>query len=162
MNPTITIEMEGGAVMTFELLPEIAPLTVANFLDLTAQGFYNGLIFHRVIEGFMIQGGCPDGEGTGGPGYEIKGEFALNGVENNIKHEPGVLSMARGGDPDSAGCQFFIMHKTSQHLDGSYAAFGKILTGLEHVDEIAETETDHNDRPVNVQRIKSITINKQE
>ncbi|MDR2167929.1 MAG: peptidylprolyl isomerase [Clostridiales bacterium] len=152
------IEMENGGTMTFELFPEIAPITVANFIDLARQNFYDGLIFHRVIPGFMIQGGCPNGSGTGGPGYGIKGEFAKNGVENNLIHRAGVLSMARSGDPDSAGSQFFIMHNDAPHLDGSYAAFGEILSGLEVVDEIASTETDHNDRPLAEQRIKAITI----
>jgi len=158
MNPQITIEMENGGTMNFELLPETAPISVANFLDLVSQGFYNGLIFHRVIPGFMIQGGCPEGAGTGGPGHTIKGEFAQNGIENDIAHEAGVLSMARSRDPDSAGSQFFIMHGTSPHLDGSYAAFGKILSGIEVVNEIAATETDHMDKPLEDWRIKTITI----
>ena len=162
MNPTITMEMESGGVMTFELFPEIAPISVANFVDLVSQGFYNGLIFHRVISGFMIQGGCPDGTGMGNPGYAIKGEFSANGVDNDLAHDPGVLSMARSGNPDSAGSQFFIMHEKSDHLDGSYAAFGKILTGMEVVNEIAATETDYNDRPTADQRIKSITVNSKE
>ena len=157
MNPKVRIEMESGGVMTFELHPDVAPISVANFLDLVAQGFYDGLIFHRVIPGFMIQGGCPDGTGMGGPGYGIKGEFAINGIDNTIKHEPGVLSMARSQNPDSAGSQFFIMHETSPHLDGSYAAFGTILSGIEVVNEIAACETDPGDRPTTDQRIKTIT-----
>jgi peptidyl-prolyl cis-trans isomerase B (cyclophilin B) len=131
---------------------------VANFLELAGQGFYDGLIFHRVIPGFMIQGGCPNGSGTGGPGHTIKGEFAINGVENDIKHTAGVLSMARAADPDSAGSQFFIMHEDSPHLDGSYAAFGKILTGMETVNEIASTQTNFDDRPAIEQKIKKLEI----
>ncbi len=156
-NPVITIEMEDGKVIKAELYPEIAPNTVNNFLSLVQKGFYNGLIFHRVIRGFMIQGGCPDGNGMGGPGYSIKGEFAHNGFANDLAHTEGVLSMARSMMPDSAGSQFFIMHKTSPHLDGEYAAFGKVIEGLEAVNEIAETATDYNDRPLNDQRIKSMT-----
>jgi len=160
MNPQVTIEMENGGIMTLELYPEIAPQTVANFVELVEKGFYDGLIFHRVIPGFMIQGGCPDGTGMGGPGYGINGEFAKNGVQNDLEHTAGVLSMARSNDPNSAGSQFFIMHKHSPHLDGSYAAFGKIISGQEVVDAIAETETDHSDRPLAEQRIKNITISK--
>lgn len=157
-NPVITITMENGDVMKGELYPEIAPNTVNNFNSLVNKGFYNGLIFHRVINGFMIQGGCPDGTGMGGPGYSIKGEFAQNGFPNDLKHTPGVLSMARAMHPDSAGSQFFIMHQTSPHLDGAYAAFGKITEGLEIVNKIAETDTDYSDRPLTPQVIRSITV----
>ena len=158
MNPKVTIEMEYGDTMILELYPEIAPITVENFVNLAKQGFYDRLIFHRIIPGFMIQGGCPEGSGMGGPGHSIKGEFASNGVENNLKHEAGVLSMARSQDPDSAGSQFFIMHGTSTHLDGNYAAFGRIIQGQEVVNRIAETETDMSDRPLEMQRIKSVTV----
>lgn len=157
-NPIVTIEMENGNVIKAELYPEIAPISVNNFISLIHKNFYDGLIFHRVIRGFMIQGGCPDGTGMGGPGYSIKGEFAANGVENNLKHTEGVLSMARAMHPDSAGSQFFIMHKTSPHLDGQYAAFGKVIEGLENVNKIAETATDYNDRPLETCRIKSMTV----
>lgn len=157
-NPIITMTMESGDVMKFELYPEIAPNTVKNFISLTNKGFYDGLIFHRVINGFMIQGGCPDGIGTGNPGYSIKGEFSENGFQNDLKHEPGVLSMARSMMPNSAGSQFFIMHKTSPHLDGSYAAFGKITEGLEVVDKIATTPTDYMDRPLEDQVIKKVEV----
>ena len=157
-NPIVTITMENGDVMKAELYPEIAPNTVKNFISLVSKGYYDGLIFHRVINGFMIQGGCPDGTGMGGPGYSIKGEFAGNGFENNLKHEPGVLSMARAMHPDSAGSQFFIMHKTSPHLDGQYAAFGKVTEGLDVVNKIAETRTDYSDRPIEEQKIKSMTV----
>ena len=150
--------MESGAVIKAELYPEIAPNTVNNFISLVNKGFYNGLIFHRVIKGFMIQGGCPSGTGTGGPGYQIKGEFSMNGFNNPLKHTEGVLSMARAMHPDSAGSQFFIMHKTSPHLDGQYAAFGKVIEGLENVNKIAETRTDWSDRPVDPQVIKSVTV----
>ena len=136
-NPVVTIEMENGDIIKAELYPEIAPNTVNNFISLVKKGFYNGLNFHRVINGFMIQGGCPQGTGTGGPGYSIKGEFSQNGVQNDLAHTPGVLSMARAMHPDSAGSQFFIMHKTSPHLDGAYAAFGKVIEGLDVVDKIA-------------------------
>ena len=156
-NPIITITMENGDVMKAELYPEIAPNTVNNFLSLVGKGFYDGLIFHRVIKGFMIQGGCPDGTGMGGPGYTIRGEFAHNGFQNELKHTEGVLSMARAMHPDSAGSQFFIMHKTSPHLDGEYAAFGKITEGMDIVNKIAETATDWSDRPKTPQRIASIT-----
>ena len=156
-NPIITITMENGDVIKAELYPEIAPESVNNFLSLVNKGFYDGLIFHRVIKGFMIQGGDPEGTGMGGPGYSIKGEFAANGIKNDLKHTEGVLSMARSQHPDSAGSQFFIMHKTSPHLDGSYAAFGKVTEGIENVNKIAETETDYSDRPLKEQRIKSIT-----
>ena len=156
-NPIVTFTMESGAVIKAELYPEIAPNTVNNFISLVSKGFYNGLIFHRVIKGFMIQGGCPSGTGTGGPGYQIKGEFSMNGFNNPLKHTEGVLSMARAMHPDSAGSQFFIMHKTSPHLDGQYAAFGKVIEGLENVNKIAETRTDWSDRPVEPQVIKSVT-----
>lgn len=158
-NPIVTIEMEDGKIIKAELYPDVAPNTVKNFISLIHQGFYNGLIFHRIIKDFMIQGGCPDGNGTGGPGYSIKGEFARNGFVNELKHEPGVLSMARAMHPDSAGSQFFIMHKTSPHLDGQYAAFGKVTEGMEHVNAIAEeTQTDYMDRPFDDVVIKKITV----
>ena len=157
-NPIVTIEMDNGNQIIAELYPEIAPVSVANFVSLINKGFYDGLIFHRVIEGFMIQGGCPDGNGTGGPGYHIKGEFAINGFENNLAHEPGVLSMARSGMPDSAGSQFFIMHKTSPHLDGQYAAFGRVSEGMDIVNSIAVTPVDYGDRPETPQVIKTITV----
>ena len=157
-NPIVTITMENGDVMKAELYPEIAPNTVNNFIDLVQKGFYDGLIFHRVIPGFMIQGGCPNGNGMGGPGYSIKGEFSQNGFANNLKHTPGVLSMARAMPPDSAGSQFFIMHKTSPHLDGAYAAFGKVTEGLEIVDKIASTPTDFRDMPLEPQKIRTITV----
>ena len=153
-----TIEMEKGGVMTGELYENIAPATVENFEKLANDGFYDGLIFHRVIPGFMIQGGCPDGTGMGGPGYIIKGEFAMNGVENNLKHTEGVLSMARAMNPNYAGSQFFIMHKNSPHLDGQYAAFGKVIEGMDVVNKIAETATDWNDRPLEKQVMKSVTV----
>ncbi len=157
-NPIVTIEMENGDIMKAELYPEIAPNTVNNFISLIKKGFYNGLIFHRVIPGFMIQGGCPNGTGTGDPGYSIKGEFSSNGFTNNLKHDEGVLSMARSMMPDSAGSQFFIMHKKSPHLDGEYAAFGKLTEGMDIVDKIANTDTDRMDRPLIDQTIKSITV----
>ena len=157
-NPIVTITMENGDVMKAELYPEIAPNTVNNFIDLVQKGFYDGLIFHRVIPGFMIQGGCPNGNGMGGPGYSIKGEFSQNGFANNLKHTPGVLSMARAMHPDSSGSQFFIMHKTSPHLDGAYAAFGKVTEGLEIVDKIASTPTDFRDMPLEPQKIRTITV----
>lgn len=157
-NPIVTITMENGDVMKAELYPETAPVSVNNFISLIKKGFYDGLIFHRVIKGFMIQGGCPDGTGMGGPGYSIKGEFSHNGVENNLKHTEGVLSMARAMHPDSAGSQFFIMHKNSPHLDGQYAAFGKITEGMDVVNKIAETPTDYSDRPIEEQKIKTITV----
>ena len=157
-NPVVTITMMNGDKMVAELYPEIAPISVNNFISLINKGYYDGLIFHRVIKGFMIQGGCPDGTGLGGPGYTIKGEFAQNGFENNLKHTEGVLSMARAMHPDSAGSQFFIMHKTSPHLDGAYAAFGKVIEGMDVVNAIAETATDWNDRPLEEQKIKSITV----
>lgn len=157
-NPIVTITMENGDVMKAELYPETAPLSVNNFISLIKKGFYDGLIFHRVIKGFMIQGGCPAGTGMGGPGYSIKGEFSHNGVENNLKHTEGVLSMARAMHPDSAGSQFFIMHKNSPHLDGQYAAFGKITEGMDVVNKIAETATDYSDRPIEEQKIKTMTV----
>ena len=157
-NPVVTITMENGDVIKAELYPEIAPNTVKNFVSLVKNGFYDGLIFHRVIRGFMIQGGCPDGNGMGGPGYQIKGEFAQNGFANDLKHEPGVLSMARAMHPDSAGSQFFIMHEAAPHLDGAYAAFGKVVEGMDIVNKIAETATDYSDRPLEVQRMKSVTV----
>ena len=157
-NPVVTFEMENGDVIKAELYPEVAPNTVSNFVSLVKKGFYNGLIFHRVIEGFMIQGGCPDGTGMGGPGYSIKGEFGQNGFANDLKHAPGVLSMARAMHPDSAGSQFFIMHKTSPHLDGAYAAFGQVVEGMDVVNRIAGTRTDFRDRPMENQVMKSVTV----
>lgn len=157
-NPVITITMENGDVMKAELYPEIAPNTVNNFISLVSKGYYDGLIFHRVISGFMIQGGCPQGTGMGGPGYCIKGEFSQNGFKNDLKHTEGVLSMARAMHPDSAGSQFFIMHKTSPHLDGAYAAFGKITEGMEVVNRIADERTDYSDLPLSEQKIKSMTV----
>lgn len=147
-NPIVRITMDSGKTIRLELYPEIAPITVENFLDLVNKGFYNSLTFHRIIPGFMIQGGDPSGNGTGGPGYSIKGEFKSNGVNNTIKHERGVISMARAFDPNSAGSQFFIMHEDAPHLDGEYAAFGKVIEGLETVDEIASVETGFQDAPV--------------
>ena len=157
-NPLITITMENGDVIKAELYPQYAPNTVNNFISLAKAGFYNGLIFHRVIRGFMIQGGCPHGTGTGDPGYSIKGEFTGNHFPNELKHTRGVLSMARAMHPDSAGSQFFIMHADAPHLDGSYAAFGKVTEGLEAVDKIAESPTDFRDRPMADQRIRTITV----
>ena len=157
-NPVVTFEMENGDIIKAELYPEIAPNTVNNFISLVKKGFYNGLHFHRVIAGFMIQGGCPDGNGMGGPGYSIRGEFAQNGFDNALRHTPGVLSMARAMHPDSAGSQFFIMHKTSPHLDGAYAAFGKVTEGLDVVDKIAQTPTDFRDRPMTPQVMKTVTV----
>ena len=157
-NPIVTITMESGDTIRLELYPEVAPISVNNFISLVKKNFYDGLIFHRVIKGFMIQGGCPDGTGMGGPGYIIKGEFAMNGVENNLKHTEGVLSMARAMNPNSAGSQFFIMHKNSPHLDGQYAAFGKVIEGMDVVNKIAETATDWNDRPLEKQVMKSVTV----
>ncbi len=156
-NPVITIEMEDGGIIRAELYPDTAPNTVRNFLSLVQKGFYNGLIFHRVIEDFMIQGGCPEGSGMGGPGYSIKGEFTENRFQNELKHTEGVLSMARSMHPDSAGSQFFIIHKTSPHLDGNYAAFGKVIEGMDVVNRIAETDTDYSDRPIVPQVIRSMT-----
>lgn len=160
-NPIITITMEDGSVMKAELYPEIAPNTVNNFISLVKKGFYDNLTFHRVIPGFMIQGGCPDGTGMGGPGYQIKGEFSQNEFQNDLSHTPGVLSMARSMAPNSAGSQFFIMHETSPHLDGSYAAFGKLIEGLEVVDAIAKVATDYSDKPIKPQVIKSMTVDTQ-
>ncbi len=157
-NPIITITMENGDIMKAELYPDIAPNTVNNFISLVKKGYYDGLIFHRVIKGFMIQGGCPDGTGMGGPGYSIKGEFSQNGFKNDLKHTPGVLSMARSMMPNSAGSQFFIMHEAAPHLDGAYAAFGKITEGMDVVDKIASVKTSFGDRPAEDQRIKSITV----
>ena len=157
-NPIITITMENGDIIKAELYPEIAPNSVNNFISLVKKGFYNGLIFHRVINGFMIQGGCPDGTGMGGPGYSIPGEFAQNGFKNDLKHDAGVLSMARAMHPDSAGSQFFIMHKAAPHLDGAYAAFGKVTEGMDIVNKIAETATDYRDRPMETQKIASMTV----
>ena len=157
-NPVVTIEMETQGTIKVELYPEVAPITVNNFISLVKKGYYNGLIFHRVIKGFMIQGGCPQGVGTGGPGYSIKGEFIQNGFNNQLAHTPGVLSMARAMHPDSAGSQFFIMHKNSPHLDGSYAAFGKVIEGMDVVNEIAETKTDWSDRPIVGMVMKNVTV----
>lgn len=157
-NPVVIITMENGDVMKAELYPEVAPNTVNNFISLVKKGYYDGLIFHRVIRGFMIQGGCPQGTGMGGPGYSIKGEFSQNGVKNDLKHTEGVLSMARSMMPNSAGSQFFIMHKDAPHLDGAYAAFGKITEGMNIVDKIANERTDYSDRPLKEQKIKSMTV----
>ena len=157
-NPIVTFVMESGDTFKAELYPDIAPQSVNNFISLISKGFYNGLIFHRVIPGFMIQGGDPEGTGMGGPGYSIKGEFSSNGFKNDLKHTKGVLSMARSMMPDSAGSQFFIMHETSPHLDGQYAAFGKITEGQEVVDAIAVTDTDYNDRPRTPQVMKIVTV----
>ncbi len=157
-NPQVTFHMASGGTITAELFPEVAPNTVNNFLHLAGKGFYDGLIFHRVIKGFMIQGGCPEGEGTGGPGYQIGGEFNKNGFKNDLKHNPGVLSMARAMHPDSAGSQFFIMHQTSPHLDGQYAGFGQVIEGMDVVNAIAETATDRGDRPLEPQVIEKVTV----
>ena len=157
-NPIVTITMKDGGVIRLELYPDIAPISVNNFISLINRKFYDGLIFHRVIKGFMIQGGCPQGSGMGGPGYNIKGEFARNGVDNPLKHTEGVLSMARSLDPDSAGSQFFIMHKDAPHLDGSYAAFGKVIEGMDVVNRIAETATDSGDRPLEKQVMETVTV----
>ena len=157
-NPIVTITMENGDVMKAELYPEIAPVSVNNFISLINKNFYDGLIFHRVIRGFMIQGGCPNGTGMGGPGYTIPGEFAQNGFANDLKHTEGVLSMARSMMPNSAGSQFFVMHKTSPHLDGAYAAFGKVIEGMDVVNAIAETATDYSDRPLEEQVMKKVTV----
>ncbi len=157
-NPMVTIEMENGDLIKVELYPEIAPNTVNNFISLVKNGFYDNLIFHRVINGFMIQGGCPDGTGMGGPGYSIPGEFAQNGFKNDLKHSEGVLSMARSQMPDSAGSQFFIMHKNSPHLDGSYAAFGKVVDGMDIVNKIADVDTDWSDHPTITQKMKKVTV----
>lgn len=157
-NPMVTIEMEHGGVMRAELYPDVAPNTVRNFISLARKGFYDGLGFHRVIPGFMIQGGCPLGNGTGGPGWNIKGEFASNGVANPIKHTRGVISMARAMNPNSAGSQFFIMHQDAPHLDGQYAAFGKVVSGMDVVDKIASVKTDWNDKPTTPVRMKTVEI----
>ena len=157
-NPVVTITMKDGSVMKAELYPEIAPNTVNNFISLVRKNFYDGLIFHRVISGFMIQGGCPDGTGMGGPGYSIRGEFAANGFANDLKHTKGVLSMARAMSPNSAGSQFFIMHQTSPHLDGQYAAFGKVIEGEDVIDKIASVRTNYSDRPLEPQVIESMTV----
>lgn len=157
-NPIVTFTMENGDIIKAELYPDIAPISVNNFISLIQKNFYDGLIFHRVIKGFMIQGGDPEGTGMGGPGYSIRGEFAQNGYPNDLKHTVGVLSMARSMHPNSAGSQFFIMHKDAPHLDGSYAAFGKVIEGMENVDKIAETATDYSDRPLEEQKIKTVTV----
>ena len=157
-NPIVTIEMQDGTIIKAELYPEIAPNTVNNFISLINSGFYNGLTFHRVIYGFMIQGGCPEGTGMGGPGYSIKGEFVHNGVKNDLKHERGVLSMARAMNPNSAGSQFFIMHEDSPHLDGQYAAFGKVIEGIDNVDAIASVNTDYMDMPMEPQVMAKVTV----
>ena len=157
-NPIVTFTMENGDVMKAELYPDVAPNTVNNFISLVKKGFYDGLIFHRVIAGFMIQGGDPEGSGIGGPGYSIKGEFNYNGVENNLKHSRGVLSMARAQHPDSAGSQFFIMHADAPHLDGQYAAFGKLVEGEDVLDSIASIDTDWSDRPRKPQVMKTVTV----
>ncbi len=157
-NPVVTFTMENGDVIKAELYPDIAPISVNNFISLIQKNFYDGLIFHRVIKGFMIQGGDPEGTGMGGPGYSIRGEFAQNGYPNDLKHTAGVLSMARSMHPNSAGSQFFIMHKDAPHLDGSYAAFGKVIEGIENVNKIAETATDYSDRPLEDQVIKTVTV----
>ncbi len=157
-NPIVTITMEDGSVIKAELYPEIAPQSVYNFISLIKKNFYDGLIFHRVINGFMIQGGCPEGVGTGGPGYHIKGEFAQNGFENNLKHTEGVLSMARSMMPNSAGSQFFLMHKAAPHLDGAYAAFGKVTEGMDVVNRIAEVATNYADKPLEPQVMKTVTV----
>ena len=157
-NPIVRITMDSGKVIRLELYPETAPITVENFLDLVKKGFYNGLTFHRIISGFMIQGGDPDGNGMGGPGYSIKGEFKSNGVDNPLKHEKGVISMARSMDPNSAGSQFFIMHEAAPHLDGQYAAFGKVIEGLDVVDEIASVETGFQDAPVEKVIIEKVEV----
>lgn len=156
--PVVTFEFENGDIVRAELYPEIAPNTVNNFISLINSNFYDGKIFHRVIKGFMIQGGCPNGNGMGGPGYKIKGEFSGNGFKNDLKHDEGVLSMARAGHPDSAGSQFFIMHKKSPHLDGQYAAFGKVIEGLDIVNKIAESQTDYNDRPLKEVKLSKVTV----
>jgi peptidyl-prolyl cis-trans isomerase B (cyclophilin B) len=160
-NPVVTIEMESGGLIKAELYPDIAPNTVNNFISLVKKGHYDGLIFHRVIPGFMIQGGCPQGTGTGGPGYGIKGEFKSNGFDNGLRHARGVLSMARAQPKNSAGSQFFIMHADSPHLDGDYAAFGKVTQGIEVVDQIAATPANYNDRPETEQKIKKVTADTQ-
>lgn len=157
-NPVVTFEMKNGDVIKAELYPEVAPNTVNNFISLVKKGYYDGLIFHRVIKGFMIQGGCPNGTGMGGPGYSIKGEFSQNGFPNDLAHTPGVLSMARSMSPNSAGSQFFIMHETSPHLDGQYAAFGMVIDGMDAVNKIASVRTDWSDRPMKEQMMKKVTV----
>lgn len=157
-NPVVTFEMMDGDVIKAELYPEFAPNSVNNFISLIKKGYYDGLIFHRVINGFMIQGGCPEGSGMGDPGYSIKGEFSQNGFDNQLKHSEGVLSMARAMSHDSAGSQFFIMHKNSPHLDGAYAAFGKVIEGMEIVNKIADVKTDYDDRPMKEQKIHTVTV----
>ena len=157
-NPIVTIEMEDGGILKAELYPDVAPNTVNNFISLVKKGFYNGLTFHRVIPGFMIQGGCPDGTGMGGPGYSIKGEFTGNGFQNNLVHDRGVLSMARTMAPDSAGSQFFVMVEKAPHLDGEYAAFGKVIQGMEVADAIVNAQRDYSDKPLTPQRMKAVTV----
>ncbi|MDF2610932.1 MAG: hypothetical protein K0R92_2406 [Lachnospiraceae bacterium] len=157
-NPIVTFEMENGGIIKVELYPDIAPNTVKNFISLVNKKYYDGLIFHRVIRGFMIQGGCPEGSGMGGPGYSIKGEFSYNHFDNDLKHNAGVISMARSQMPNSAGSQFFIMHKDSPHLDGSYAAFGKVTEGMDIVNAIADVKTDYSDRPLEPQVMKTVTV----
>lgn len=157
-NPVVTFTMENGDIMKAELYPEVAPNTVNNFISLVKKGFYDGLIFHRIIAGFMIQGGDPEGSGMGGPGYSIKGEFNTNGFQNDLKHTKGVLSMARTMEPNSAGSQFFIMHETSPHLDGQYAAFGKVVEGEDIIDKIAAVATDYMDKPLEEQKMKKVTV----
>lgn len=159
-NPIVTMEMQNGETIKIELYPHIAPNTVNNFISLIDDNYYDGIIFHRVIKGFMIQGGCPQGTGMGGPGYSIKGEFSSNGFTNNLRHERGVISMARTMMPNSAGSQFFIMHKNSPHLDGQYAGFGKVIEGMDVVDEIANTPVDRGDKPKTEQKIKTMTVEK--
>ncbi|WP_032123517.1 peptidylprolyl isomerase [Clostridium amazonitimonense] len=158
MNPIVTIELNNGEIIKIELFPEIAPNTVRNFVSLVDKGFYDGLIFHRVIPGFMIQGGCPDGTGMGGPGYSIKGEFAANGFKNDLKHEKGVISMARSAHLDSAGSQFFIMVENAPHLDRQYAAFGKVVEGMDHVDKVVKAKRDFRDKPYEDQVMKKVTV----
>lgn len=157
-NPVVTIEMDNGGLIKVELYPDVAPNTVKNFISLVQKKFYDGVIFHRIIRGFMIQGGDPEGTGMGGPGYSIKGEFSYNSFENNIKHTAGVISMARSQMPNSAGSQFFIMHKDSPHLDGSYAAFGKVIEGMDVVNQIADEKTDYSDKPLTTQTMKTVTV----
>lgn len=159
-NPIVTFEMKDGDVFYVELYPEVAPNTVNNFISLVKKGFYNGLCFHRVIEGFMIQGGDPKGNGTGGPGYTIRGEFSKNGFKNDLKHKRGVISMARSMMPNSAGSQFFIMHADAPHLDGQYAAFGQVIDGMDVIDKIAEVNVDYNDKPLRDQVIKTVTVDR--
>lgn len=158
MNPVVTMEINNGGIIKIELFPEIAPNTVNNFIHLVNKGFYDGLTFHRVIPGFMIQGGCPEGTGMGGPGYGIKGEFSGNGVKNHLKHEKGVISMARSGHPDSAGSQFFLMVEKAPHLDGQYAAFGKIIEGMDNADSIVKTKCDYSDKPYEDQVMNKVTV----